>query len=426
MSNEGYRRTSIGNHGLHPETLMLGYGYDPALSEGSVKPPVFLTSTFTFPSADAGREFFDIATGRTAGKIDSAGGLVYARYNHPNAQIVEERLAVLENAEVGAVFASGMAAITTTALAHCRPGDVILFSQPLYGGTDALFHTILPQFGIRSHTIADPAHPQTLERAFLEAEKLGRLALVFLETPANPLTGLADIAAAVACAASSEQRQGRRPIVAVDNTLMGPLFQKPLALGADLSIYSLTKYVGGHSDLIAGGVLGNKAAMTPVRALRPLLGASLDPHSCWMLTRSLETLILRMSRAAENATTIARWLSQRTEVEAVHFPALAKPGSAQRRIYDAQCTGPGTLMAFDVGSRTRAFAILDRLKIVKLAVSLGGTESLACHPATTVLSGLKEEERKAIGVGQGLIRLSVGIEHVDDLIADLEQAMHGT
>ena len=423
MSNDGYRRTRIGNHALHPETLMLGYGYDPRLSEGSVKPPVFLTSTFTFPSADAGREFFDIATGRSAGTSDSAGGLVYARYNHPNAQIVEERLAVFENAEIGAVFASGMAAITTSALAHCRPGDVILFSQPLYGGTDALFHNILPQFGIRSHTISDPSRQETLERAFLEAEKLGKLALVFLETPANPLTGLSDIGAAVACALASEKRQGRRPIVAVDNTLMGPLFQSPLALGADLSIYSLTKYVGGHSDLIAGGVLGTKGAMAPVRALRPLLGASLDPHSCWMLTRSLETLILRMTRAADNATKIAHWLCQRADVEAVHFPALAKAGSDQRRIYEAQCSGPGTLMAFDVGSRARAFAILDRLKIVKLAVSLGGTESLACHPSTTVLSGLSEDARNTIGVGQGLIRLSVGIEHADDLIADLEQAM---
>lgn len=423
MTNDGYHLTSLGEHALHPETLMLGYGYDPKLSEGSVKPPVFLTSTFTFPSADAGREFFDIATGRAAGKIDSAGGLVYARYNHPNAQIVEERLALFENAESGAVFASGMAAVTTTAMAHCRPGDVILFSQPLYGGSDALFHNILPQFGIKSHTIADPTTKAGMDKAFREAEAMGKLALVFLETPSNPLTTLVDIAAAVATAQECEARQGHRPIVAVDNTLMGPLFQKPLLCGADLSVYSLTKYVGGHSDLIAGGVLGTRRAMAPLRALRPLLGGSIDPHSCWMLTRSLETVTLRMSRAAENATAIAHWLTKQRGVKSVHFPALAEAGTVQRAIYDKQCSGPGTLMAFDVGDRKTAFRILDRLKIVKLAVSLGGTESLACHPATTVLSGLTEPEREAIGVGQGLIRFSVGIEHVDDLIADLEQAM---
>ena len=423
MSNDGYRRTFLGNHALHAETLMLGYGYDPKLSEGSVKPPVFLTSTFTFPSADAGREFFDIATGRSADKIDSAGGLVYARYNHPNAQIVEERLALFENAESGAVFASGMAAIATTAMAHCRPGDVILFSQPLYGGTDALFHNVLPQFGLKAHTIADPTTAEGMRKAFQEAETKGRLALVFLETPSNPLATLSDIGLAAEMAGECEKRQGHRPVLAVDNTLMGPLFQKPLQCGADLSVYSLTKYVGGHSDLIAGGVLGTRKAMAPVRALRPLLGGSIDPHTCWMLTRSMETLSLRMTRAAENAARIAEWLAGRDDVNSVHFPGLAKAGSRQRAIYDRQCTGTGTLMAFDVGSRERAFAILDRLKIVKLAVSLGGTESLACHPSTTVLSGMTEEERMALHVGQGLIRFSVGIEHVDDLIADLDQAM---
>ncbi len=422
MSNDGYRRIALGNHLLHTETLMLGYGYDPKLSEGSVKPPVFLTSTFTFPSADAGREFFDIATGRAAGKIDSAGGLVYARYNHPNAQIVEERLALFEHAESGAVFASGMAAIATTAMAHCRPGDVILFTQPLYGGTDALFHNVLPQFGIKAHTIADPTSAEGLRRAVREAEAKGRLALIFLETPSNPLATLSDITLAAEMADECGKRQGHRPVLAVDNTLMGPVFQKPLQCGADLSVYSLTKYVGGHSDLIAGGVLGTRKAMAPLRALRPLLGGSIDPHTCWMLTRSMETVGLRMTRAAENATKIAEWLATRDGVKAVYFPALAKPGSAQAHIYEKQCTGPGTLMSFDVGSRARAFAILDRLKIIKLAVSLGGTESLTCHPATTVLSGLSEEERLAIGVGQGLIRLSVGIEHVDDLIADLDQA----
>ena len=423
MSNDGYRRTALGNHALHAETLMLGYGYDPKLSEGSVKPPVFLTSTFTFPSADAGREFFDIATGRAPDKIDSAGGLVYARYNHPNAQIVEERLALFENAESGAVFASGMAAIATTAMAHCRPGDVILFSQPLYGGTDALFHNVLPQFGIKAHTICDPTTPEGMRKAVQQAEEMGRLALIFLETPSNPLTTLADIGLAAELADASAKRQGHRPIVAVDNTLMGPLFQKPLTCGADLSVYSLTKYVGGHSDLIAGGVLGTRKAMAPLRQLRPLLGGSIDPHTCWMLTRSMETLTLRMTRAAENAAKIAEWLTVRDGVKAVYFPGLTKPGTEQRRIYDKQCTGPGTLMSFDVGSRERAFAILDRLKIVKLAVSLGGTESLACHPSTTVLSGITDAERLALGVGQGLIRFSVGIEHVDDLIADLDQAM---
>lgn len=423
MQTRDYRHRMLGKHALHDETLMLGYGYDPALSEGSVKPPVFQTSTFTFPSADAGREFFDIAAGRATGKNDVEGGLVYSRYNHPNAQIVEERLALFENADAGAVFASGMAAIATALLAHCRPGDVILHSNPLYGGTDALLHKVLPNFGIGAVALADPNDPAAFREAIRAAQAQGRLAMIYLETPSNPLATLADIGLAAEMAAECASRQKHRPLVAVDNTLMGPIFQNALAAGADLSLYSLTKYVGGHSDLIAGGVLGNRAAMTPVRMLRPLLGGSLDPHSCWMLSRSLETVSLRMRRAAENATRIAGWLAAHPAVRAVHFPALAKAGSVQEKIHRKQCLGPGALMSFDVGSREKAFRALDRMRIVKLAVSLGGTESLACHPSTTVTSGVAPEVREAMGVTEGLIRLAVGIEHVDDLIADLDHAL---
>ncbi len=323
---------------------MLGFGYDPQLSQGAVKPPVFLTSTFTFPSAEAGRQFFDIATGRTAGKNDLEGGLVYARYNHPNAQIVEERLALFERADAGAVFASGMAALATMFLAHCRPGDVILHSHPLYGGTHSFLSVVLPSFGIRAMPIADPTDPVAMRADLRAAEAAGRVAMIFLETPSNPLATLADIALAAELAGECARRQQSRPLVAVDNTLMGPIFQKPLACGADLSMYSLTKSVGGHSDLIAGAVLGTRAAMTPVRALRPLLGGNLDPHSCWMLSRSMETLSLRMRQAAGNAAAIATWLSARGDIAAVHFPAHAAPGSAQARIFARQCLGSGSLM----------------------------------------------------------------------------------
>lgn len=421
--SKDYRDTHIGAHRLHPETLMLGYGYDPALSEGSVKPPVFLTSTFCFPSADAGREFFDIAAGRTTGKNDSDGGLVYSRFNHPNAQIVEERLALFEEADAGAVFSSGMAAISTTFLAHCRPGDVILHSLPLYGGTDSLINKIMPNFGIRAMPLADPNDPAAMRKALAEAETMGRVAMIYLETPSNPLATLKDIGLASDMAGECAARQKHRPLVVVDNTLMGPVFQNAIACGADLSLYSLTKYVGGHSDLIAGGVIGTRQAITPVRMLRALLGGNLDPHSCWMLSRSLETVSLRMERAAENAMAIATWLTTQAGVEAVHFPALAPEGSVQHRIYRKQCKGAGSLMSFDVGSREKAFRVLDRLRIVKLAVSLGGTESLVCHPATTVQSGVPVEARLAMGVTEGLIRLSVGIEHKADLLADLAQAL---
>lgn len=421
--SKDYRHRHLGGHRLHDETLMLGYGYDPALSEGAVKPPVFLTSTFCFPSADAGREFFDIVSGRTKGKNDVEGGLVYSRFNHPNAQIVEERLALFEDADAGAVFASGMAAISTALLAHCRPGDVILYSTPLYGGTDTLLHKVLTNFGITSLPLSDPNDAEAFRRDCRAGEARGRLATIYLETPSNPLATLADIGLAADMAVEVAGRQKHRPMVMVDNTLMGPVFQSAIGAGADLSLYSLTKSVGGHSDLIAGGIVGRREAMTPVRMLRSLLGGSLDPHSCWMLSRSLETVSLRMRKSAENASAIADWLAAHPKVRAVHFPTRAAPGSVQRRLLERQCTGPGALMSFDVGDRETAFRVLDRLQIVKLAVSLGGTESLACHPGTTVISGVAPETRLAMGVTEGLIRLSVGIEHVADLIADLENAL---
>ncbi|MBL8590534.1 MAG: cystathionine gamma-synthase family protein [Methylobacteriaceae bacterium] len=422
--SKDYRETHLGKHRLHDETLMLGYGYDPALSEGSVKQPVFLTSTFCFPNAEAGREFFDVVSGRSkTARNDADGGLVYSRFNHPNAQIVEERLAVFEKAEAGAVFSSGMAAISTAVLAHCAPGDVILFSQPLYGGTDSLFRKVLSRFGVSVMPLKDATDAAAMRADADAARAKGRVAMIFLETPSNPLASLADIGLAADIAKEIGAAQGHRPLVAVDNTLLGPVFQSAVANGADLSLYSLTKYVGGHSDLVAGAALGARAVVTPIRMLRALLGGNLDPNSCWMLARSLETVALRMGKAAENAVKIADFLAAHPKVKAVHFPTLAKPGGAQARIFARQCTGAGSLMSFDVGDRVSAFRVLDRLKIVKLAVSLGGTESLVCHPATTVHSGVAEAERLAIGVTEGLIRLSVGIEHVDDLLEDFRQAL---
>ena len=424
MSGKDYRSTHLGDHALHDETMMLGYGYDPALSEGSVKQPIFATSTFCFPSAEAGREFFDIVSGRSkTARNDADGGLVYSRFNHPNAQIVEERLALFERADAGAVFSSGMAAIATTAIAHCAPGDVILYSQPLYGGTDSLFKKVLAKFGVTPLPLSDATDPAAMAADAEAARAKGRIALFFLETPSNPLATLVDIGAAAQIATQIGKAQGHRPLVAVDNTLLGPVLQSAIAAGADLSVYSLTKSVGGHSDLVAGGVVGTRAAVTPIRMLRALLGGNLDPNSCWMLARSLETVTLRMEKASDNATKVAAFLAAHPKVKAVHHPSLLPAGGAQARIYARQCKGPGCLMAFDVGDRASAFRVLDRLRIAKLAVSLGGTETLVCHPSTTVHSGVAEAERLAIGVTEGIVRLSVGIEHPDDLIADFAQAL---
>jgi methionine-gamma-lyase len=417
-------KTHIGNHALKPETLMLGYGYDPALSEGAVKPPVFLTSTFVFGSAEEGRDFFDYVSGRKKPPAGSAAGLVYSRFNHPNSEIVEDRLAVYEGAEAGVLFSSGMSAITTTILAFARPGDVILHSQPLYGGTETLLSRTMAGLGIGAVGFVDGVSEPAIRAAAQEARSKGRVSLVLIETPANPTNTLVDIRLLRQIADEIGTAQGFRPIVVCDNTLLGPVFQHPLAHGADVSVYSLTKYVGGHSDLIAGASLGAKATIGAIKALRGSVGTQLDPFSCWMLGRSLETLAIRMERSNANAMLVAEFLRDHPKVAKVHHLAFLEAGSKAQEVFARQCTGAGSTFSFDIkGGEKEAFAFLNALQIFKLAVSLGGTESLASHPAAMTHSGVPVEVRDRIGVLDTTIRLSVGIEHPDDLIADLVQAL---
>lgn len=417
-------KTHIGNHQLQPETLMLGYGFDPLLSEGAVKPPVFLTSTFVFQSAEEGRDFFDYTSGRKEPPKGSTSGLVYSRFNHPNSEIVEDRLAIYEGAEACILFSSGMSAITTSILSYARPGDVILHSQPLYGGTETLVSKTLGAYGMSAVGFADGIDENVVRAAAEEAVAKGRISVMLIETPSNPLNTLVDIALMRRIADEIGAKQGFRPVIMCDNTLLGPVFQRPLGLGADVSIYSLTKYVGGHSDLIAGAALGAKAITKPIKALRGAIGTQLDPHSCWMLGRSLETLSIRMQRADQNAKLVAEFLAEHPRVEKVHYLPFLEAGSAARRVFDAQSTAAGSTFSFDIkGGLKQAFACLNALEVFKLAVSLGGTESLASHPGSTTHSGVPEAVRQRIGVKDSTIRLSIGIEHPDDLIADLANAL---
>jgi methionine-gamma-lyase len=423
MAKDRSHHTSIGNHRLAPETLMLGYGYDPSLSEGAVKPPVFLTSTFVFRSAEEGRDYFDVVAGRKEAP-EGGAGLVYSRFNHPNSEIVEDRLAIYEDGEAALVFGSGMAAIATTILTYARPGDAVLHSQPLYGGTETLLARTLTEFGIAAEGFADGLNAAAIGEAARRAEARGRISVILVETPSNPLNSLVDLVLVNAEADRIAASQGHRPVVVCDNTMLGPVFQQPLRHGVDIVVYSLTKYVGGHSDLIAGAAIGSKARLRPIRLLRGAIGTQLDPHSCWMLGRSLETLSLRMRASAANADAIAGFLADHPRVAAVHALGRADPDGPAQHVYGRQCSGPGSTFSIEIkGGEAEAFRVLNALRVFKLAVSLGGTESLASHPASTTHSGVPAELRARIGVTEGLIRLSVGIERVDDLIADLAQAL---
>jgi len=425
MATWRYHKDRIGNHRLHPETLMLGYGYEPALSEGAVKAPVFLTSTFVFRSAEEGQDFFDYVSGRRKPPAGDEAGLVYSRFNHPNSEIVEDRLAIFEEAETGVVFSSGMSSIATTLLAYIRPGDVILHSQPLYGGTESLLAQTLQSLGVTSQGFVDGVNGDAVRRAAEEACSKGRVPIILVESPSNPLNTMVDLALVRAVSEDIAPRQnGLRPLIVCDNTLLGPIFQKPLRHGTDIVIYSLTKYVGGHSDLVAGAALGNQAVLRPIRQLRGAIGTQLDPHSCWMLARSLETLTLRMTQGCRNAESVAQFLSQHPSVDRVYYPALLAEDDPARAVFLRQCTGAGSTFSFDVkGGRAEAFTALNKLQVIKLAVSLGGTESLACHPASTVHSGVPAATRERLGISDATIRISLGIEHVDDIIAALTQAL---
>lgn len=413
--------TRIGNHELSPATLMMGHGFDPVLSEGSLKAPIFLTSTFAFPSAADGKRFFEGITGKRPGGTD---GLVYSRFNGPNQQILEGRLALWDGAEETLVFSSGMSAIATLFLALCNHGDVIVHSGPLYAATEGFIAKTLSRFGVGYVDFPAGATRVEIEAKLEEGKALaakqgGKVAMIYLESPANPTNALVDVEAV---AAARDALCPGAPI-AIDNTFLGPLWQQPIRQGADIVVYSLTKYVGGHSDLVAGGLSGAKKWMDPIRMLRNTMGTIADPNTAWMLMRSLETVELRMSRAGDNAAKVCAWLKDHPKVEGLgYLGMIADP--RQQDIFDRHCTGAGsTFSLFIKGGEAESFRFLDALKIAKLAVSLGGTETLASHPASMTHLSVPDERKAALGITDNLVRISIGIEAADDLIADFDQAL---
>lgn len=412
---------SVGDRKLRPATLMMGHGYDPMLSEGSLKPPIFLTSTFVFPNAAAGKRHFEGVTGKRPG---GAEGLVYSRFNGPNQEILEDRLAIWEEAEDALAFSSGMSAIATLFLSMVKPGDTIVHSGPLYAATETLIARILGRFGI--HWLDFPAGATREEiDAVLSKAATGNVALIYLESPANPTNALVDVEA-VAASRDAIFKGDNKPPIAIDNTFLGPLWSQPLKHGADIVVYSLTKYAGGHSDLVAGGVLGSKAHINTIRLMRNTIGTICDPNTAWMLLRSLETLELRMSRAGENAAKVCEFLAGHPKVEKVGYLGFLDRGDDHRQadIYRRHCTGAGsTFSLYLKGGEKEAFAFLDSLRIAKLAVSLGGTETLASHPAGMTHLSVPEARKAALGITDNLVRISIGVEDADDLIADFAEAL---
>lgn len=407
---------------LRPETLMMSYGYKPHLSEGAVKCPIFQTSTFVFETAEDGKSFFEVAYGlREKGESEETG-LIYSRINNPDMEILENRLSLWDEADDSAVFESGMSAITTVLLEFLNPGDLLLHSAPVYGGTDHFIQHFLPRFGIHTLEFRPEDTRDVIERKLLESGLSDKLRFIYIETPANPTNSMIDIQMCRDIAGAF-QNDGRI-YLAVDNTYMGPVWQHPLKHGADFSIYSATKYIGGHSDVIAGAVCGGTEDIKRVKTLRTFLGNMIGPWTGWLLLRSLETLKIRMEQQCRNAEKVATFLNNHSKVEKVYYPGLLEETDPQYQIYKKQMTAPGAMVSFDVmGGEAEAFRFLNNLKIFKLAVSLGSTESLAQHPYTMTHAGCDPAHNRSFSITEKLIRLSIGVEHDEDLIDDIRQAL---
>lgn len=408
---------------LKPESQMMSYAYKPQLSEGAIKCPIFQTSTFVFDSAEHGKSFFELAHGVRDKKPGEEMGLIYSRLNNPDLEILENRLTLWEKAEAAAVFESGMSAISTVLLEFLEPGDLLLYSRPIYGGTDHFIKHILPKFGIEVLGFrSNQDHDEILELLH-ESGRADRLAMIYVETPANPTNELIDLECC-ATLANEFSTTDKEVTVAVDNTYMGPLWQHPLSFGADLVLYSATKFLGGHSDVIAGAVLGSAKHIKRVRKMRTFLGNMAGPWTGWLLMRSLETLKLRMEKQVENAMKVAEFLGEHPKIEKTYYLGHLREGTRQHEIFKNQCISPGSMISFDIdGGEKEAFTFLNNLKLFQLAVSLGGTESLAQHPASMTHSDMDPEERNMLSITDKMVRLSIGVEDADDLIWDLEQAL---
>jgi cystathionine gamma-synthase/cystathionine beta-lyase len=375
---------------LESRLVQLGVGRDE--KTGAISFPIYPSATYRHPG------------------VGESTGYDYTRSGNPTRQLLEEGLALLEGGSRGLAFSSGMAALTTLFL-HFSAGDHLIVSEDLYGGTYRVLAQVFAKLGLAA------SYVDTTDTAAVAAAVTERTRALLVETPGNPLLGVADLAALAALC------RERNLLFVVDNTFLTPALQRPLDLGADVVVHSATKYLGGHNDLCAGALVAKDPALGErLYFLQNSTGAVLPPQDCWLLIRSLKTLALRLARHCENALAVARWLKSHPKVTAVYYPGLAEhPG---HELSKHQAKGFGGMLSFRVESPACARQALKRLRLISFAESLGGVESLMTLPAVQTHGDIPQEERERLGISESLLRLSVGIEDVNDIIADLEQALN--
>ncbi len=391
----------MGSKGKGRHTKAIHSGNDLDKHMGAVSVPIYQTSTFAFPSAEEGAARF---AGESAGPI-------YTRLGNPTVAALESCVADLEGGCGAVATATGMAAVSTVLLALLRAGDHVVGTHPLYGPSRTLLERTLAGFGVTSTFVPAP------DSAALAAALRPTTRLIFAETPANPTLDLVDLEAAAAAA-----RRAGVPLV-VDNTFAGPHLQRPLEHGADVVVHSMTKSLNGHSDVVAGIVVARTAQLLAgVREAAKSLGTTMDPHQAWLVLRGIRTLGMRVERAQENARALAPWLEGHPAVAWVRYPGLAS--HPQHELAARQMDGPGSVIAFELrGGVDAGRRVMDATRLIVLAVSLGGIESLIEHPASMTHRGVPEEEQRRQGITAGLVRLAVGCEDLADLRGDLERAL---
>jgi methionine-gamma-lyase len=384
-----------------PHTRAIHAGFEPSEHRGAVSVPIYQSSTFAFPSAEEG-------AGRFAGRTD---GLIYTRLGNPTTRALEEAVAALEGGCGAVATATGMAAVTTVLLALLRQNDHVVSTRPLYGATGSLIANRLSRLGVAS-TFVPATELHAIERAVRPETRL-----IYIETPANPTLDLVDIEGAAAIA-----RSAGIPLV-VDNTFAGPHLQRPIELGASIVLHSMTKSLNGHSDVVAGAVIAAEPAMIlALRETASSFGMTIDPHQAWLVLRGIRTLGMRVERAQANAIELAQWLEGHPQVAWVRYPGLES--HPQHELAGRQMSGPGSIIAFELhGGEEAGRLLMNSVRLITLAVSLGGVESLIEHPASMTHKGVPEEQRRSDGVTPGLVRLSAGCEDLDDIRADLAQAL---
>ncbi|SMO95247.1 methionine gamma-lyase [Ruegeria faecimaris] len=383
-------------------TLAIHHGYNPMENEGALTPPLHLTSTFAFETAEAGGAMF---AGEQAGHV-------YSRISNPTCDLLEQRIAVLEGAEAGLALASGMGAITATMWTLLAPGDEVILDKTLYGCTFSFMRHGLAKFGV-TVTHVDLTEPENLTAAIS-----GKTKVVYFETPANPNMRLVDIQSVSAIA------HANGAYVVVDNTYATPYLTQPIKHGADIVLHSATKYLGGHGDVVAGLLAGSAELVTEIRlyGMKDMTGAVMAPFNAMLILRGLKTLELRMDRHCSSAATIAEYLEQSAGVRKVWYPGLSS--FEQHDVAQRQMSKFGGMIAFELdGGLEAGRAMMNRLQMITRAVSLGDAETLVQHPASMTHSTYTPEERAAHGISDGLVRLSIGLEGIDDVIHDLEQAL---